>query len=149
VRIVHAGQRLSLSPIPAGRPLLAVSIIEYHDLEGTVTRQGKRRSVAMPTIAKRDAVEKLIQTARGMGLDDLLDFHNELFPEDQLGELDQQNGCTAVRQKVLDYLARGLEVEEILDLWNVAFPETWNVSYDDETETLQYLVEPEAIRQAQ
>jgi hypothetical protein len=78
-----------------------------------------------------------------------LDFHNELFPEDQLRELDQQNGCTAVRQKVLDYLARGLEVEEILDLWNVAFPEAWNVSYDDETETLQYLVEPEAIRQAQ
>ena len=103
----------------------------------------------MPTLAKRDAVEKLIQTARGMGRDDLLDFHNELFPEDQLGELDQQNSCTAVRQEVLDYLARGLEVEEILDLWNVAFPEAWNVSYDDETETLQYLVEPEAIRQPQ
>jgi hypothetical protein len=103
----------------------------------------------MPTLAKEDAVEKLMHAARGMGLDDLLDFHNELFPENQIAELDQQNGCSTVRQKVLDYLGRGIEVEEILDLWNVAFPEAWNVTYDEETDTIQYLIEPEAVRQAE
>jgi len=102
----------------------------------------------MPTLAKRQAVEKLIQAVRGMSLDDLLDFHNELFPEEPKAELDPKNGGTVVREKVLDYLGRGVEVEEILDLWNVAFPEAWNVSYDDEADTIQYLVEPEAIRQA-
>ena len=59
-----------------------------------------------------------------------------------------QNGGTIVRQKVLDYLGRGIEVEEILDLWNVAFPETWNVSYDEDADTIHYLIEPEAIQQA-
>jgi hypothetical protein len=102
----------------------------------------------MPTLAKREAVEKLIQVVRGMSLDDLLDFHNELFPEEPKGELDLQDGGTVVRQEVLDYLGRGVEVEEILDLWNVAYPEAWNVSYDDEADTIQYLIEPEAIRQA-
>jgi hypothetical protein len=116
-------------------------------LRGTVTRQDMRRRIAMPTIAKAEAVEKLTQAARGMGLDDLMDFHNELFPEDQIAELDQDNGCATVRQKVLDYLGRGIEVEELLDLWNVAFPEAWNVSYNDETDTLQYQLEPEAIEQ--
>jgi hypothetical protein len=115
-----------------------------------VMRDDMSRSVAMPTLAKKEAVEKLIQAARAMDLDDLLDFHNEVFPEDQIPVLDKQNGSTAVRQKVLAYLGRGIEVEEILDLWNVAFPEAWNVSYDDETDTLQYLIkpEPEAIGQA-
>jgi hypothetical protein len=103
----------------------------------------------MPTLAKRAAVERLKESARGMGVDDLLDFHNELFPEDQLAHLDHQNGSDAVRQKVLDYLDLGLEVEELLDLWNVAFPACSTVSYDDETDTLQYLAEPAAVQQAQ
>jgi hypothetical protein len=102
----------------------------------------------MPTLAKRDAVEKLIQAVRRMNLDDLLDFYNELFPEEPKAELDPQDGGTIVRQEVLNYLGRGVEVEEVLDLWNAAFPETWNVSYDEDADTIHYLIEPEAIRQA-
>jgi hypothetical protein len=102
----------------------------------------------MPTLAKREAVEKLIQAVRGMSLDDLLDFHNEMFPEGPMADLVTQNDGNMVRQKVLDYLGRGVEVEEILDLWNVAFPEAWNVTYDDEADTIQYLIEPDAIRYA-
>ena len=33
----------------------------------------------MPTLAKHEAVEKLIQAVRGMGPDDLLDFHTKCF----------------------------------------------------------------------
>ncbi len=102
----------------------------------------------MPTLEKQEAIEKLIQAVQGMSLDDLLDFHNELFPEKPESELDPKAGVAAVRKKVMDYLGRGLEVEEILDLWNVAFPEAWSVSYDDETDTIHYLKEPESIRQA-
>jgi hypothetical protein len=103
----------------------------------------------MPTLAKREAIEKLIQAVQGMSPDDLLDFHNELFPQKPESELDPKNGVAAVRKKVTDYLGRGLEVEEILDLWNVAFPEAWNVYYNDETDTIHYLEEPESIRQAE
>jgi len=77
-----------------------------------------------------------------MGPDDLLDFHNELFPEEPESELDPKDGVAAVRKKVTDYLGRGLEIEEILDLWNVAFPEARNVYYDDETDTIHCPTDP-------
>jgi len=35
-----------------------------------------------------------------MGPDDLLDFHNELFPEEPESELDPKDGVAAVRKKV-------------------------------------------------
>ena len=83
-----------------------------------------------------------------MPLYDLLDFHNELFPEEPKADRGAPDGGEVVRRKVLEYLRRGIEVEEILDLWNVAFPETWNVSYDEDSDTIQYLNELEAVRQA-
>lgn len=102
----------------------------------------------MPTLARREAIEKLICSAREMSLDDLLDFHNEMFPEEPMADLKPQENGATVRQKVLDYLGSGVEVEEVLDLWNVAFPEAWNVAYDDEADTICYQIESEAIRQA-
>jgi len=103
----------------------------------------------MPALERRDAIETLTRAVQGMGPDDLLDFHNELFPAEPESELDPKDGVAAVRKKVTDYLGRGLEIEEILDLWNVAFPEARKVYYDDETETIHYNNEPESIRQAE
>jgi hypothetical protein len=103
----------------------------------------------MPTLARREAIEKLTQAVQGMSPDDLLDFHNEVFPEGPESELDLKDGSAGIRKKITDYLGRGVEVEEILDLWNVAFPEAWNVDYDDETDTIHYCKEPESIRQAE
>jgi hypothetical protein len=103
----------------------------------------------MPPLATRDAIEQLTRAVQGMGRDDLRDFHNELFPEEPALKVNGRDGLAAVRKKVMDYLGRGLEIEEILDLWNVAFPKAWNVHYDDETETIQYLEEPESIRTAE
>jgi hypothetical protein len=102
----------------------------------------------MPTLTKHEAVEKLIQEARRMGSDDLLDFHHEVFPERPKVELDPQNGEAAIRQEILDYLGRGIEVEEILDFWHSVLPVSWKVSYDDETDTIQYDIKPEVIWQA-
>ena len=102
----------------------------------------------MPTLTRNEAVERLIQEVRDMTLDDLLDFHDELFPEEPKVRQDKQPDMGLIRRKVLDYLGRGIEVEEILDLWNVAFPEAWNVTYDDESQTIGYSVEPEAVQQA-
>jgi len=54
----------------------------------------------MPTLAKQEAVEKLIQAVRGMSLDDLLDFHHEVFPEKPKAELDLPDGGAAIRQEI-------------------------------------------------
>jgi hypothetical protein len=102
----------------------------------------------MPEIALADAVRRLTEKVRGMELDDLRDTHNELFPQAPIPPIDPSSHGAGVRQKVLAYLADAVVVEEILDLWSVVFPEAWNVYYDDETGTIHYLVEPEAIQQA-
>jgi hypothetical protein len=102
----------------------------------------------MPTLTRKEAVERLSQVVRGMSLDDLLDFQGELFPEEPKVKLEEQPDIGLIRRRALDYLDRGIEVEELLDLWNVALPESWNVTYDDESDEIQYSVEPEAVRQA-
>ena len=103
----------------------------------------------MPAQKRRDAIETLTRAVQDMGPDDLLDFHNELFPKEPKSELDPKDCAAVVRKKVTDYLSRGLEIEEIIDLWNVAFPEDRNVYYDDETETIHYNNELESIHQAE
>jgi hypothetical protein len=100
----------------------------------------------MPDLSPREAVEKLIEAVGRMNPDDLLDFHNELFPRERRSELSPPDSGVGDRRKILEYLGRGLEIEEILDFWNVAFPETFNVQFDDETLKIHYSELPEAVR---
>lgn len=102
----------------------------------------------MPTLAKRQAIEKLVEAVRGLSPDYLLDFYNELFPQRHLSESDFRDAGAAARQTVMDCLSRGVEIEELLDLWNVAFPGHCDVSYDEETGEIHYRVDREPIRQA-
>ena len=57
-------------------------------------------------------------------------------------------GGEAVRKKVLDYLAGGVAVEEIIDLWSAVSPEASNIYFDEESGTMHYRIEPEAMPQA-
>jgi len=100
----------------------------------------------MPAVTTREATERLTRAVEGMGADDLLDFHNEVFPRERQSELSSSDAGGSERRKILEYMARGLEVEEILDFWRVAFPETHHVSFDDETEMIQYSDSPQAVR---
>jgi hypothetical protein len=111
-------------------------------------RTNVQRRFSMPEIAAADAVRRLTEKVQAMDLDDLRDAHNELFPETPIRAIVSSSQGASVRQKVLDYLAGEVVVEEILDLWGVVFPEAWNVYYDDETGTIHYFLEPEAIQQA-
>ncbi len=100
----------------------------------------------MPALSRREATERLVQSVESMDVDDLLDFHNELFPQDRKSELGPGEAEAADRRKILEYIGRGLEVEEIVDLWNVAFPDSYNVHYDDEAGSIQYSELAEASR---
>jgi hypothetical protein len=106
------------------------------------------RRASMPEVAPGDAVRTLIEKVGAMDLDDLRDAHNELFPEAPIPPFEPGSEEASVRRKVLEYLASGVVLEEILDLWSIVFPEAWNVYYDEETGTIHYLVEPEALQQA-
>jgi hypothetical protein len=68
----------------------------------------------MPGLSPRQATEKLTDAVESMNADDLLDFHNEVFPQDRKLELSQDSG-ESDRRKILEYIAQGLEIEEILD----------------------------------
>ena len=92
----------------------------------------------MSSLSTREATEKLIQIVEGMNTDDLLDFHNELFPQERKLELSHTDAGASDRRKILEYIHDGLEIEELLDLWNVAFPGSQDLSYDEETQTIQY-----------
>jgi hypothetical protein len=102
----------------------------------------------MPQVTPTDAAQKLIKKVQEMDLDDLRDAHNELFPETPIPKTVLPSEGEAVRKRVLDYLADGVAVEELIDLWSAVFPEAWNVYFDEESGTIHYLVEPEAMPQA-
>jgi hypothetical protein len=99
----------------------------------------------MQELSTQDAIERLTDAVRGMNAEDLLDFHNSLFPRERKSELSPSDAGASDRRKILEYLGRGLEIEEILDLWNFAFPGTYHVHYDDETQKIRYSEVPEAI----
>ncbi len=100
----------------------------------------------MPVLSISEAVEKLIRAVEGMGADDLLDVHNEIFPKQPKSTLNDADGGASDRRKVISYIEQGLAIEEIIDLWNVAFPESYDVRYDDENGMICYSSEPEAIQ---
>jgi hypothetical protein len=102
----------------------------------------------MPSVPRKEAVNRLIEAVSRMSPDDLIDFHNEVFPKEPMSDPDPGANLSTVRHKVLEYLRRGIEVEEILDLWNVAFPESSNVAYDDESDSIGYKTESEVVRHA-
>ncbi len=104
---------------------------------------GHNPETNMPTLSPREATERLIRSVEGMDADDLLDFHNEVFPQDRKSQLD---AGADDRRKILDYITRGLEIEEILDFWSVAFPNSYNVHFDDEDRTIHYSELSEAVR---
>jgi hypothetical protein len=102
----------------------------------------------MPEVTPGDAVQRLLEDVRGMDHDDLRETHNELFPEKPISPVTSSSQAASIRQKVLDYLASEVTVEEILDLWSIIRPEARNVYFDDESGTIHYLVEPEALQPA-
>jgi len=85
----------------------------------------------MTTITKQEAIDRLIRSMQAATSDDLVEIHNELFPEDPVKEDQVQCKQPAMIGKILAHVRAGLEIEEILDLWNVIFPADREVWFDD------------------
>jgi len=102
----------------------------------------------MATITKRQAVDRLTQAVKEAHPDDLVQIHNELFPEKLITEGEAKEHPCALVKKIVAHIDRGLEVEEILDLWHVRFPKYRGVWFDEEEGLFHYDEEIEPVRQA-
>ena len=103
----------------------------------------------MSTIPLNMAVTRLENEIEQFVPDDLIEVHNELFPETPI----VRNGQIESREKLLpvirEYIQEGLEVEEIVDLWNVVFPKDRNVWYDEETSTFHFNEQPQRVESSE
>lgn len=99
----------------------------------------------MATMTRPEAVSKMSTEIEKFGRDDLVEVHNELFPETPQTADDANLDAHELISGVRTYLQSGLADEEIPDLWNVVFPEDRNVWYDSENQSLHVNEEPEYV----
>ena len=102
----------------------------------------------MPAVTKRQAVKALTDEIQKARADDLVEIHNELFPEKPITEDEAKEDPSALVKKIVAHIDRGLEVEEILDLWHVVFPKHRRVWFDEDDGMIHYDEKIEPVGQA-
>jgi hypothetical protein len=99
----------------------------------------------MATITKRQAVDRLTEAVKEAHPDDLVEIHNELFPEKPTTEDEAKADPSALVKRIVAHIRKGLEVQEILDLWNVIFPKHRRVWLDEDSGMVHYDEEIEPV----
>jgi hypothetical protein len=93
----------------------------------------------MTTVTGEQAVDLLTkQVEEHFGVDELLEVHNEIFPNEPFTEDEANEDCSPLVERIVDRLKSGLEPEEIVEVWSVIFPRHRNVWYDEEEERFHY-----------
>jgi hypothetical protein len=93
----------------------------------------------MATVTREQAVDLLTkQVEEHFGVDELLEVHNELFPDEPFTEEEAHEDCIPLVERIVDHLNGGLEPEEIVEVWSLIFPRHRNVWYDEEEERFHY-----------
>src|SRR5437667_1640286 len=103
----------------------------------------------MATITKRQAVDRLAEAVKKANPDDLVEIHNELFPEKPTTEDKVKEDSSALVKKILAHIDNGLEVEEILDPWHAIFPKHRRVWFDEDEGLLHYAENIEQVSQTE
>ena len=93
-------------------------------------------------------MDQLTQAVEEAHPDDLVEIHNELFPEEPTTEAVANEDRSALVEKIIAHIDSGLEVEEILDLWNVIFPKHRRVWFDEDDGMIHYDEKIEPVGQA-
>lgn len=93
----------------------------------------------MPVLARDQVIELLTKAVEELlPPDDLLQVHNELFPDDQVTREELDADDTPAIEDILNYINSDLAVEDLLDLWNLIYPKHRHVWYDDQAEKFHY-----------
>lgn len=102
----------------------------------------------MATITTQQAVDRLTQAVEKAKPDDLVEIHNDLFPEKPTTENDATKNPSALVEKILAHIDSGLEIEEILDLSYVIIPKRRRVWFDEDEGLIHYDEKIEPVGQA-
>ena len=102
----------------------------------------------MCAVARDEAVNVLTNAVTDAPTDELVEFYNELFPDEPISEADVQHDTAPLVGRIVAHIECGLEIEEIVDLWNVVFPRHHHVEFDEVTQSLQYSDEAESFQLA-
>jgi hypothetical protein len=101
----------------------------------------------MPVLTRDQVIEFLTKVVEeDLHTDDLLQVHNELFPDDPVTEEEVYEDVIPVTERVVDYINSDLPVEDLLDLWNLIYPKHRHVWYDDQAERFHYNEESSPLR---
>jgi hypothetical protein len=103
----------------------------------------------MASITKLQAVDRLTKSVSVAHPDDLVEIHNELFPEDPTTEDAAKKNPSALVDKIGAHIASGLERQEIIDLWKVIFPRHRGVSFDEDDDMMHYDERIEQVAQVE
>jgi hypothetical protein len=100
----------------------------------------------MPVLSRDKAIELLTKAVEeDLHADDLLQVHNELFPDDPMTEAEIYDDVTPATESIVSYINSDLAVEDLLDLWNLIYPKHRNIWYDELAEKFHYNGESSAI----
>src|SRR5215468_7619295 len=98
----------------------------------------------MPVISKEQAVERMSRQVEKYDLLELLEVHNELFPNEQRTEAEARQDPTPLVKRVVDYI-RGSDIGNLVELWGFIFPTRYrNIWYEEEEDGIHY-DEPDAV----
>jgi hypothetical protein len=93
----------------------------------------------MATVTRKQAIDIMTkQVQEHFGVDELLEVHNELFPDRPFTEEEALQNYTPLVTRIVDHLNGRLEPEELVDLWSLIIPGHRKVWYDEEEERFHF-----------
>jgi hypothetical protein len=98
----------------------------------------------MPVISKEEAVERMIRQVEKYDPLELLEVHNEVFPNEKRTEAEVRQDPTPLVRRLVDFI-RESEIGDLVFLWGFIFPVRYrNIWYEEEEDGIHY-DEPDAV----
>src|SRR5262249_11091547 len=92
----------------------------------------------MPVVSKEQAVERMTRQVEQFDPDELLEVHNELFPNEQRTEGEARQEPAPLVQRLVEYIS-GSEIGSLVFLWGFIFPARYrNIWYEEEEDGIHY-----------
>ena len=91
----------------------------------------------MPVVSKGQAVERMTRQVEQYDPLELLEVHNELFPNEQRTEVEVRQDPTPLVKRVVDHIS-GRGIDELVEMWGFIFPARYrNIWYEEEEDGIR------------
>jgi hypothetical protein len=102
----------------------------------------------MPAVSKNEAMALLTEEIERLPADEVLEIHNELFPQRAFTVAQAQGKEALLVQQVIDHIKSRQGIDEITALWGLVFTTHRNIHYDDEDDRIHYNedLEPQTLQ---